>query len=1018
MNLEVLRQTLELLEELPAESAVWEKDVPEFLESLTALSASKDAERAAVVSRETLAKSIEDFEGTYSEILVYLEVDTSLWRPPLGADNALIERIDRLFGTLESLFNDYGAIPDKGASLSQTRALIERRQAIEDQIVGISSELDGLLQTVEEITHDGRPPDPVVEITTTDRLIETHTKSSDATLSELRISEGSLRFDPDRTKYEVRLENDIGIFELWPVTNTANATIAVTAESSDDHRADLESEHGGYTVSNLKVGITEISLNVTAEDLSTSKTYYVTVSRAASDNARLKSLDLSIGDLRFDTEVAQYEVQIPWDTEELTTRFSTAHCAATVEASVVLPGQKNAYALNTDGGAISISALPEGNSVLAIHVTAQNGGSTQDYVVTVTRPAAAKTNHVVLMWSLVAQDDLAGAYWLAESLSNQGTVSRQLPSLLMAAQGARWLSHDSMGCVGDLSDIVSETATPFDDDAQVMLGLAAALRPSVVAPETNLLAWLDTPDCLSSVENIVAPIRTFANLGHRLGPEFVRGDEWQGRLEGLIVEASARARAWLEDAEKRRHNLARANSVWRYLCTRDGILGTLHATVGGDVRVEVATARSEVETLRLSPFVDELINETDHSLHPNIRNEIAGAARIWLKQRIAEAVDIAAEWCDLVERANQSSSGTRNQWLSERVAELRSEIAAQSEAVLGDILRVSNDESREDLAAAAGCLAKSVHLLLDYLSIEHDVDSISEPPRVVQDLQMVTRNSANHGLGDDINLAVAISRRLIWMPFVELRDDGKPVDDSRPIDLDLVAPDWFAGDATLEQVTKSRISIGDFRFLDILTSGIANDERSNFDGLFAPEIAAAKETLREHRDRAQTVVDQAVSDGVIEYDGKRWTEVTNVLEDIVVDQVLNFKGAHDKLDWIESTIGCERDSRRKELRTEWEPLIRGLREDPSVLGVIVEELDETFQLASHDASLDIRIMEDCVSRVRNHKSGDGQDLRPTISRNQSEVLENFLAFCEISVDGQTLSQGANRLRSLLRHAES
>ena len=322
MNLEVLRQTLELLEELPAESAVWENDVPEFLESLTALSASKDAERAAVVSRETLAKSIKDFEGTYSEILEYLEVDTSLWHPPLDADNALVERIDSLFGTLESLFNDYDAIPDKGASLSQTRALIERRQAVEDQILGISSELDGLLQTVEEITDDGRPPEPVVEITTTDRLIERHTKSSDATLSELRISEGSLQFDPDRTKYEVLLENGIGIFQIWPVTNTANATIAVTAESTDGHSGELESEHGGYTVSNLKVGNTEISVNITAEDLSTSKTYYVTVSRAVSDNARLESLDLSIGDLRFDTEVTQYEVQIPWDTEELTQQDS------------------------------------------------------------------------------------------------------------------------------------------------------------------------------------------------------------------------------------------------------------------------------------------------------------------------------------------------------------------------------------------------------------------------------------------------------------------------------------------------------------------------------------------------------------------------------------------------------------------------------------------------------------------------------------------------------------------------
>ena len=31
---------------------------------------------------------------------------------------------------------------------------------------------------------------------------------------------------------------------------------------------------------------------------------------------------------------------------------------------------------------------------------------------------------------------------------------------------------------------------------------------------------------------------------------------------------------------------------------------------------------------------------------------------------------------------------------------------------------------------------------------------------------------------------------------------------------------------------------------------------------------------------------------------------------------------------------------------------------------------ETFELASRDESLDIRVMEDCVSRMRNYRSGE------------------------------------------------
>ena len=653
-----------------------------------------------------------------------------------------------------------------------------------------------------------------------------------------------------------------------------------------------------------------------------------------------------------------------------------------------------------------------------IRVTAEDGVGAKVYTMSVSRQSQDKTDHVGLMWSLVAKDDLAGAYWIAKSLADQGAVSAQLPTLLMAAQTARWLTPESRGFVGDLFDIVSETETPFDDDAHVMLALAAAIQPSLIAPETNLFAWLGTPNCLPSLDKIVAPIRKFANLGHPLGPEFVRGDEWHSRLEGLIVDSGSRACEWLQDAEKRRHNLPRANNVWRHLCAKDGILYKLLATVCGDVRVEVTTARSDVNALRQSPFVDELINDTHSSLHPNVKNQIAGSARVWLCLRITEAVDIAAEWCDLVERVNHSESGTRNQWLSERVTEFRSEIAADCEDVLDDIHQISNDESRQDLAAAALCLVNSLYLLLEYLSVEHDAVPPTDPPRVVHDLKRVNRNSAKHGLGDDFDLATALSRRLLWIPEVELLDDGKPSNAESPIDLEMAAPDWFAGDTALDRVTRSRVSSGDFRFLDILSSGTQIDEPSNVCALFPSEISTAKETLRQHRAHSQDVVDQAVSDGVIEFDGKRWDELTNVLEDIVVEHTLNFQRAHDKLDWFERTISDDRDLRRRELIAGWEPLIQDLKNDPSVLGVVIEELDETFRLASHDDSLDIRIMEDCVSRVRNHKSGDGQDLRPSTSGSQSEALENFLPFCENSVEAQSLPAGGNRLRRLLRHADA
>ena len=202
------------------------------------------------------------------------------------------------------------------------------------------------------------------------------------------------------------------------------------------------------------------------------------------------------------------------------------------------------------------------------------------------------------MWNLVAQDDLAGAHWLAKSLVAEGLVEPQLPVLLKAAQASRWLSPESSDYVEDLFEAVSDVEPPFSDDAHTMLALAASIQPSLVAPQTNLLAWLDSPICLPSIERIVSLVRDFANLGHALGPEYIQGDEWQRHLQELIAEASSNARKWLEDSSKRFHNFGRTNNVWRNLCADGGALRNLLGAVASDHRSSVAEVKEHIRELR------------------------------------------------------------------------------------------------------------------------------------------------------------------------------------------------------------------------------------------------------------------------------------------------------------------------------------------------------------------------------------------------------------------------------------
>ena len=808
----------------------------------------------------------------------------------------------------------------------------------------------------------------------------------------MQLSEEGFEFDPTKANHTVILPNPVDSLVIAPVPNVPTATIDVSVESPEhDGASCVQTEVGRHRVENVGVGQTTISVTVMAEDGETNQTYILSVERAPSDDATLRSLHSTAGELEFNSAVKDYSIDLADGVEDLSVIFETMHASATLMATLEHPDGTSVDLITSENGVCEILGLRDGQSTLSLAVTAEDGVAGHSYRVTLTPRLRPISDHAALMWSLVAEDDLAGAYWISKSLATQGLVPAHLPALLKAAQAARWLSPDSRDFVEDLFMTVSETDTSFDDDAYVMLGLAASIQPSIIAPETNLLAWLVTPSCVPSLEGIVSPVRNFANWGYPLGPEYIRGDEWHRRLQNLIGEASSNARIWLKESSKRYHNLVRANNVWRHLCTDGGMLSNLLSTVADDHRSEVATVKSDVEALDQEAYRIELINETDRSLRSNPKNDITGAARDWLRRGIIHAIELTKRWCDLVDRENESHTQSQNQWLSDHVAELRTEIAAASQDALDDLSRVAADAERSDVAASAFCLTRSIQRLLDYLSIDHGVDHPSTMPLVVANLQKVNQNAGFSGrdIGPYSQIEIALSRRLLWIPTVDLRDDGLPVNAEEPIDLRRAEADWFSSDTPLDVVVRSRIGNGDFRFLDLLLDP-ATGQPVEPEVAYSTYLTAARETLEEHLSRARDAVEQAASDGVIEFEGARWSELTHSLVDIVVNKILNFKHAHDILETIEVFVKEEGINRREELTRDWGRLIRYLEDDTSVAPEVFEELSTTFKLASRDDSMDIRVMEDCVSRVRNYQSGDRQDLVPTPSESSRRTLEDFL----------------------------
>ena len=126
------------------------------------------------------------------------------------------------------------------------------------------------------------------------------TASSDATLSDLALSDGMLSpsFASDVTDYTASVANAASRITVTAARSDSAADIEYL-DGDGDELTDLDPGTDGHQV-DLVVGENVIQVKLTAEDGATTKTYKVTVTRAAgisNTDATLSALTLSKGTL-------------------------------------------------------------------------------------------------------------------------------------------------------------------------------------------------------------------------------------------------------------------------------------------------------------------------------------------------------------------------------------------------------------------------------------------------------------------------------------------------------------------------------------------------------------------------------------------------------------------------------------------------------------------------------------------------------------------------------------------------
>ncbi|MFS0840360.1 OmpL47-type beta-barrel domain-containing protein [Paenibacillus sp. 1P03SA] len=200
----------------------------------------------------------------------------------------------------------------------------------------------------------------------------TRAASSEATLSELTVTPGELTpsFNGATTVYSTTVANDVYAVTVGAKASSSVATLTINGT--------VFSGNAGSLPLQLKVGSNPVTVTVTAQDGVTTQSYQLEVSRAPSSNVLLGGLTLSEGSLEpaFDSGMVRYRAAVDPETSSLSVTASVyePNATLTVNGLTVVSGQPS-----------TVIHLKPGVNPITIVVTAQDGVSTQSYVVDVTR---------------------------------------------------------------------------------------------------------------------------------------------------------------------------------------------------------------------------------------------------------------------------------------------------------------------------------------------------------------------------------------------------------------------------------------------------------------------------------------------------------------------------------------------------------------------------------------------------------------------------------------------------------
>jgi polygalacturonase len=212
----------------------------------------------------------------------------------------------------------------------------------------------------------------------------TQAPSSDASLSGLAVGAGSVApaFAPGTTSYAVVAPPGATGLDVTPTATSAGATLTVAVNLG------MPAPIASGVAARLPVppvgSSSTISIVVTAQDGSTTRSYSITLTQASSSDATLANLAVDAGTLTpaFAAAEPSYAVTAPYGTATVDVTPTASDAGATV--TVAQDGGTPTPVASGSAVSVTVPAAGGGRSTISIVVTAQDGSTKRTYTVTLT----------------------------------------------------------------------------------------------------------------------------------------------------------------------------------------------------------------------------------------------------------------------------------------------------------------------------------------------------------------------------------------------------------------------------------------------------------------------------------------------------------------------------------------------------------------------------------------------------------------------------------------------------------